>query len=93
MYNISNISNKYPIYPIYPIYWRVTIKKIVFPRIKSNCRWSLLFTTTPRGVGVFFNCFQPLSLGSHQPGFVEVLLEFCERFAEVLSKTSTKDKH
>jgi len=59
MYNISNISTKYRIYPIYPIYWRVTIKKIVFPRIKSNCCWSLLFTTMPRGVGVFFNCFQP----------------------------------
>ena len=66
MYNISNTSHKYQIYQIYPMYWRVTIKNICFGEIRSNCYWSLLFTTTPRGVGVFLNCFQPLQQAQDQ---------------------------
>ena len=54
------VCTRNPIYPIHPIYWRVAIVKKVFSRMKSNCRWSLLFTTTPRGAGVFLNCFEPL---------------------------------
>ena len=87
IHHIQYISNKYPMYPIYPIhtiyriypiYWRETIEKTVFPRIKFNLRWSLLFTTTPRGVGVFFSSFQTLLL-LHKMQQMPPLATFCHK--------------
>ena len=94
---IYPISNKYPIYPLYPIYWRATIKKIVFPRMKSNCRWSLLFTTTSRGVGVFLNCFLPLQpqikhTGLHMITYNNELPNILKKTQNYIPKSTTTTK-